>query len=397
MNAPVVGQVSRLEQFRQEVLPPEKANDLWRSLPAHIKPAVFERNLINALMQNVDLLSFPPPLVYREVSKAAGLGLLLDPQLGEAYIVIAWNGRTQRKEPQLRVGYKGMCKLARQAGDVTGLYAHEVCERDRIECHLGTDKRLIHDPNIFGDRGPVVGYYAVIKFADSSFDFEPMTRKQTQAIRDRSDAWRSFKDGRIKSTPWATDEDEMAKKTVLRRLLKRQPQSPELAEAIRIEDEAEFPEMRSVARDRPAIRDDGPPAPPPARAIQHKPQAPAPAPSHDPDLAMVEAGRDNGEVVEWSDPVEESPPASAPAPADDGLDIPPALDRRGKAAATALPAGDVEWLKELAGSFSGCESLEQFVEQQKKVMAPAKGSVSSIAWAQAQKLAEDTYLRVRDN
>lgn len=249
-----------VERYRMQVLPPDRAADLYRGLPSHIKPAVFERNLVNALMQNPDLLDFHPSLVYREVSKAAGLGLLLDPQLGEAYIVVAWNGKTRRQEPQLRIGYKGMQKLARQTGDVTNIYAHEVCAADQFRCRLGTDKNLEHEPDVFGERGPVVGYYAVIKFRDGTNDFEPMTVTQTQAIRDRSDAWRAFKDGKIKSTPWSTDEDEMAKKTVLRRLLKRQPQSPELSEAIKIEDEAEFPTFRERSS---VVRVTGPKPPAP--------------------------------------------------------------------------------------------------------------------------------------
>jgi recombination protein RecT len=351
-------QVSRLELFRQQVLPPEKANDLWRSLPQHIKPAVFERNLLNALMQNPDLLNFAPPLVYREVSKAAGLGLLLDPQLGEAYIVTAWNYKTKRVEPQLRIGYKGMCKLARQAGDVTNIYAHEVCAKDKIECHLGTEKRLVHDPDLFGDRGAVVGYYAVIKYADGSFDFEPMTVKQCREIRDRSDAWKAFSEGKIKSTPWATDEGEMSKKTVLRRLIKRQAQSPELAEAIRIEDEAEFPEMRNIT---PQRGDDAPPTPPSAgaRAIAHQPQQPVNTVSTEPEreMELVEAGRDGGpHQVEWSDPA----PSTVP-----------------------LSEDEAAWLNDVSGAFSGCQDMVTF------------GKVSAEAWAKAQHLAEDNFKRIQ--
>ncbi len=295
-----------VERYRLQVLPPDRAADLYRGLPSHIKPAVFERNLVNALMQNPDLLDFHPGLVYREVSKAAGLGLLLDPQLGEAYMVVAWNGKTRRQEPQLRIGYKGMQKLARQTGDVTNIYAHEVCASDQFRCRLGTDKNLEHEPDVFGERGPVVGYYAVIKFRDGTNDFEPMTVMQTQAIRDRSDAWKAFKDGKIKSTPWSTDEDEMAKKTVLRRLLKRQPQSPELSEAIKIEDEAEFPTFRERSS--------------PARVTGPKPPAPPAPPSvEEAEEAEIE---EVVEVVETAQPSSQAalappdPQAAAPYPLD---------------------------------------------------------------------------------
>jgi recombination protein RecT len=300
MNAPVRPQQRQItvDQYRQEILPPEKASDLWRSLPSHIKPAVFERNLTNALMQNPQLMQFDSRLVFREVSKSAALGLLLDPQLGEAYIVPAWNGRTKRVEPQLRIGYKGMCKLARQGGDVTNIYAHEVCAKDRIECHLGTDKRLVHEPNVFTDRGNVVGYYAVIKYADGSSDFEPMTVQQCRDIRDRSDAWKAFTSEKIKSTPWATDEGEMSKKTVLRRLLKRQPQSPELTEAISIEDTADFPEMRNAPR---PTDDESPPPPSTVGAIEHKPAIPMET-VEDSYLAMLDAGRIPPGQEIWDDP-----------------------------------------------------------------------------------------------
>ncbi len=242
----LVAQPSRIDEYRIAVLPPERARDLYTSLPSHIKPAVFERNLVNALMANPSLMEFDPRLIFREISKAAGLGLLLDPILGEGYIVVAYNYKSQKKEPQLRVGYKGMCKLARQAGNVSGIYAHEVHALDAVECDLGFPKIFHHRPKLFCDRGDIVGYVATVTFKDGTFDFEPMSVDQCQGIRDRSDAWKAFKANLIKSTPWATDEAEMSKKTALRRLMKRQEQSPELAEAIRIEDEAEHPEMRTI-------------------------------------------------------------------------------------------------------------------------------------------------------
>ena len=288
---------TQLEIYRGEVLPPEKAQELYSALPSHIKPAVFERNLMNALMANPDLMRHAPRLIFREVAKAAGLGLLLDPILGEAYLVIAYNYKTKQQEPQLRVGYKGMCKLARQTGDVTNIYAHEIHEKDFVEADLGFPKVFHHKPKLFTDRGEVIGYVALIAFKDGSFDFEPMSVDQVHAIRDRSDAYKAFKDGKIKSTPWSTDDGEMSKKTTLRRLLKRQAQSPELVDAIRIEDDAEFPEMKvpalpSTPRDagppRAAIeapaeegraddtpRDDGPPG---SEAAAGETETPEPAP-----------------------------------------------------------------------------------------------------------------------
>lgn len=265
--------ISPVEKYTADVLPPERAAQLWSAMPSHIKPAVFERNLMNALAANPDLMRYDPRLIFREVAKAAGLGLLLDPLLGEGYIVTAYNYKSKQTEPQLRVGYKGMGKLARQSGDVATLYAHEVCALDQVEADQGVPKQFSHKPKLFGNRGDIVGYFAVITFKDGTFDFETMSVQDCQAIRDRSDAWKAYKADKIKSTPWSTDESEMSKKTVLRRLLKRQNQSPEMVAAQRIEDEAEFPHMI----DNAPIMSRVPSAPPPAQ-IEAQAEKPADSP-----------------------------------------------------------------------------------------------------------------------
>lgn len=240
--------LSPVEAYKLQILPPERAAELHRALPAHIRPERFERNLLNALMQNPKLMEHDPRLVYREVSKAAGLGLVLDPQLGEAYIIEAWDGRMKKAVPQLRVGYRGIMKLAKQSGEIATIYAHAVHERDHIICELGDKPKLEHRPELFADRGAVVGYYAVVRYKDGETDFEPMNRAEVEAIRGRSDAYKAFQAGKIKSTPWTTDFSEMARKTVIRRLLKRVPQSPDLADVLTDEERAaRQPPMRTVS------------------------------------------------------------------------------------------------------------------------------------------------------
>lgn len=257
-------QGTALERFKEQMLPPERAEALWASLPRHINKDRFERNLVNALMQSPDLMRYDPRLVYREVSRVAALGLLLERDLGEAYLIEAWSGKTQRKEPQARIGYRGLIKLAKQSGKIKKVNAREVREHDFFDILQGTKEELVHRPLLFGDPGQPIAYYAVATMTDGETDFERMTVDEIHAIRDRSDAWKAFRDGKIKITPWATDEGEMAKKTVIRRLCKRVEQSPELTEAIRIEDEAEFAHLRDVtpASSRPTLV--APSAPKPA-------------------------------------------------------------------------------------------------------------------------------------
>lgn len=293
-------QPSKIDVFIGEVLPADRVGRL--GLPAHIKPQLFERNLYNAIAANPNLMKYDARLVFREVSKAAGMGLLLDPLLGEAYLIEAYNYKTRQTEPQLRVGYRGFIKLARQSGEIAQIYAHEVCQNDFIDCDLGADKRLIHKPDIFGDRGPIIGYYAVVKFKDGLFDFEPMSVDQVHAIRDRSDGWKAFRENKIKSTPWSTDESEMGKKTTIRRLQKRIPQSPELTEAFRIEQDADY-----------LAPDIMPPAPPAGLVPQHQRPRQVAGPRTDASYADMgrQQPRDDDQPLP---PIDDAPTGDEPPP-----------------------------------------------------------------------------------
>lgn len=236
--------------FVNLVLTEPRLDEVTKSLPAHVPVDRFRRNFVTAISQNPRLAELDPGLVYREVAKAASFGLLLDPILGEGYIVIAWNGKTKREEPQLRIGYRGYIKLGRQSGELKKIYAREVRQKDKFRAQQGTDESIEHEIVEFGDRGAVVGYYAVVQLTNGETDFELMSQEDAYAIRDRSDGWKAFVEKKIKSTPWSTDPVEMSKKTVLRRLLKRVPMSPDLVNAIRHEDAAD------------GVIDTTPPAPP---------------------------------------------------------------------------------------------------------------------------------------
>lgn len=265
---------TKLDHFLSAVITDDRRRQIENSLPRHINFDRFERNLMNAVMANPDLMTADPSLLWREISKSVQLGILLDPELGEGYLIMAWNGKTRRKEPQYRSGWRGLVKLARQSGEVLNIYPREVHEKDHIVADLANNT-LEHKPDLFGDRGPVVGYYAVVKYKNGEMDFEPMSRQQVEHIRDeKSDGYKAFKDEKIKSTPWASDFDEMAKKTTVRRLCKRIPKSPELQNALSYEDAIDYggAPMRDITpqTERPKLGDFTKPA------VTHQPE-PGPA------------------------------------------------------------------------------------------------------------------------
>jgi recombination protein RecT len=127
------------------------------------------------------------------------------------------------------VGYKGLIALMKRAGGVTRVEARLIHDADEFAMMLGTDPRIDHLP-AKGDRGPVIGAYAVAWFVDGSVQFEHMSADEIESIRARSKA--------ANSGPWVTDTGEMYRKTVVRRLAKYVSADSALGHAFTLNDRA---------------------------------------------------------------------------------------------------------------------------------------------------------------
>jgi recombination protein RecT len=210
-----------------------------RALPNHVPFDWFLRIAQTAILNNPGLAAADKASLLRELVAVAQLGLVLDPQLGEAWLIVDNKGKVQR-----RIGYQGLRKLALQSGKVTALNAQAVYENDRCEISLGDAPSVKHSIDIkAADRGRVIGCYAVGKVEGTNEPVvEWMSWKQIEDHRDRySDAGRNKKSG-----PWADalGEIEMGRKTAFRRLCKWLPKSPLLLEALTNEDRLDA--MRDV-------------------------------------------------------------------------------------------------------------------------------------------------------
>lgn len=127
----------------------------------------------------------------------------------------------------LVIDYKGFVTLALRCPKVSKVEAFVVHKGDHFRLVNGEVEHIVDDP--WGDRGEVVGYYAVCQFSDGVKKFEVMSKAEVDGIRKRS---RAGNNG-----PWVTDYDEMAKKTVFKRLTKWLPVTPELQDAVAKDDE----------------------------------------------------------------------------------------------------------------------------------------------------------------
>ena len=200
------------------------------ALPKHMTPERMARIAFSAMQRQPLLLECTPQSLALCVITASELGL--EPNMiGHAYLVPYRNNKTGKTDAQLILGYKGLIDLARRSGALSTISVACVHERDKFEYELGLEPRLKHRPYMDGDRGNVTLVYAVARLKDGGYQFEVMSRAEIEQVRKKSKAG--------SSGPWVEHWDEMAKKTVLRRLCKLLPSSIELVRAVAMDEETD--------------------------------------------------------------------------------------------------------------------------------------------------------------
>ncbi|MEH2922385.1 recombination protein RecT [Samsonia erythrinae] len=172
------------------------------------------------------------------IMQCAQLGLEPGGALGHAYLLPfdkrqKVNGRweTVATEAQLIIGYRGMIDLARRSGQILSISARTVYQNDKFSYAYGLEETLEHVPNETGNRGDLTHVYAVARLKDGGVQFEVMSRADVEKVRAMSKAG--------SNGPWVDHFDEMAKKTVIRRLFKYLPVSIELQQAVVLDEKAE--------------------------------------------------------------------------------------------------------------------------------------------------------------
>lgn len=194
---------------------------------------------IQAANSNSQLQQATPESVCKAIYNCAITGLSLNPVMKLAYLTPRKSG--DYTEAQLMPSYQGLVKLLKDSGCVRQVYAHCRYDGDDFDYSLGTEVTIKHTPKFTSKN--IIGVYAVAVLPDNERVVEYMNREEVEGIRARSDGYRAYTAGKIKSTPWVTDEQEMFRKTVIRRIFKYVPKTDrynKVAEAIAL-DELEYP------------------------------------------------------------------------------------------------------------------------------------------------------------
>lgn len=216
--------MNELQVTRSTFIPVEKAMQDAGFAVEKVKQEVsFAIQLIN---KSAQLQKCSKDSLLQAVLNISNIGLSLNPASKEAYLIPRWNNINKNMEASLEPGYVGLVKLLTDAGSVTSMLAQIVYENDIFTIDLADNRSpVIHkmDPKV--KRGEMMGVYALATLPDGTRQVEYMTLEEVYEIRERSETYRAFKEGKIKSSTWESDFKEMARKTVIKRIYKYLPRT----------------------------------------------------------------------------------------------------------------------------------------------------------------------------
>ncbi len=202
--------------------------EIKKALPAVMTPERFTRIALSALNTTPKLAECSQMSFLAALMNAAQLGLEVNSPLGQAYL-IPYNNKG-KLECQFQIGYKGMLGLAYRNPEIQTIQAQAVYENDDFEYELGLDSKLYHKPAL-SDRGKVRCYYALYKLRNGGYGFEVMSRSD---VEDYAKRYSKATDSSY--SPWVNNFDSMAKKTVIKQLLKYAPLRTDLEKAMSMDE-----------------------------------------------------------------------------------------------------------------------------------------------------------------
>ena len=192
---------------------------------------IFKSTLLNIYQNNKQLQECDGRSILGAAIQATTSGLSLSPALGQAYIVPFKTWDKERREnvfkAQFQIGTRGLIQMAQRTGKYKTLHAGKICEGEvrginPITGDIETGEKISDE---------VVGYIAFMRMTDG-FENVPKQEIEAHALK-YSQSYAYDKRAGKTTSPWSTNFDAMASKTVLKKLLRQWGElTTEAAEAI---------------------------------------------------------------------------------------------------------------------------------------------------------------------
>lgn len=197
---------------------------------------LFTQVVVRAIQQDPTLLHADRTSLFLACQSAAQDGLLPDKRDGALVIYNTKVGNSWKKVVQWQPMIGGLRKKLALHGFI-GLraelvYANDVAE-GRFNYEQGDEPKIVHKPNIFGDRGEIVGAYAVVKDTNTGEMYrDSMTVAELEVTRSKSK--------NPNAGAWKDYTNEMYRKTMARRLFKQLPLVGDIMDLINRDDDRSF-------------------------------------------------------------------------------------------------------------------------------------------------------------
>lgn len=223
-----MNEVAKKTDLRNFISGDKVKDQITKALPSICTPDRFLRVAMTSITKVPKLLECDQTSFISALLDCASLGI--EPDGRRAHLLPYNNRKKNIVECQLIIDYKGLVELVMRSGKISTLHADKVCENDSFKFNAGKiDEHVI---DFKKPRGKAYAYYAYAEMKDGAKKAEVMTMDEVLGIKSRSKAG--------EFGPWKTDFDEMAKKTVFKRLSKWLPMNAEEAQIIQTVDEQEF-------------------------------------------------------------------------------------------------------------------------------------------------------------
>ncbi len=202
------------------------APEFKKALPSHISVDKFTRVLMTSLQTNADLVSTNRNSFFAACVKCAQDGLLPDGREAAFVVFRSKAGPMAVYMPMVN----GILKKVRNSGELLSLNPGVVYSNDEFRYWIDeTGPHMKHAPSLDGERGKLTHVYCSAQIKGGGIYLEVMSKEEIEKVRSVSKS----KD----SGPWVQWYEEMAKKTVVRRLSKRLPVSTDLQTTIESDDQ----------------------------------------------------------------------------------------------------------------------------------------------------------------
>lgn len=160
----------------------------------------------------IDVATRNPVSVHNAIINLSSIAISLNPATKHAYLV------PRDGAICLDISYMGLMHLAQEIGSILWGQAKIVYANDDYE-NTGMTSEPSHKYSAFGDRGEKVGVYCTVKLPNGDFLTEEMDARQVHEVRNTSKSKNSS------YSPWNNFEEEMWRKTVVKRASKYWPKS----------------------------------------------------------------------------------------------------------------------------------------------------------------------------